>query len=372
MYLPQERTISLDNLESLSLHSALKTLEYGNFEERWAIAKVLVRYGDDVIEPLKEVILDEGGDSEHRWFALRILSQLQNPRIVLIITQLLMMTEDEDLISLATQTLASQGENAIAVLSPLLHSPESRLSATRALAQIPHPSVITPLMSVVDDDNVDIRQSAIASLTHFDNQKINHILEKALNDYNSSIRKEALIGLTLKNKHYSSSQLINLICPLLEDVDLTVCQQAAISLSRLEDNLATDILFDTLIQKYTPIPLQSSIVKALAWQETHYSIYALAKALYLLSEEIVCDIIASFSRINKPQIKQQIIDITIKFYHNHNLAKNSEKITQNLCYTWQKIRAKESQKILLEIINTGAEKSKIYAQSALLQLNKTT
>lgn len=370
MYLPQERTTSLDNLESLSLHSALKTLEYGSFEERWAIAKVLVRYGNDVIEPLKGVILDEGGDSEHRWFALRILSQLQNPRIVLIITQLLMMTEDEDLINLATQTLASQGENAVSVLTPLLHSSESRLSATRALAQIPHPSVITPLMSVVDDDNVEIRQSAIASLTHFDDQRINSILEKALKDYNSTIRKEALIGLSLKSKYYASSQLIALICPLLEDVDLTVCQQAATSLSRLQDTLATDILFDILIQKYTPIPLQTSIVKALAWQETNHSIYALAKALYLLSEEIVCDIISSFSRINKPQIKQQLIDITIKFYYNHNLAKKSEKISQNLCYTWQKIGAKESKEILKEIISKGKEKSKIYAQSALKQLNK--
>lgn len=372
MYLPQEQTTSLDNLESLSLHSALKTLEYGSFEEKWAIAKVLVKYGEDVIEPLQSVILDEGGDSEHRWFALRILSQLQNPRIVLIITQLLMMTEDEDLIHLGTQSLASQGKNAVSVLTPLLHSPESRLSATRALAQIPHPSVINPLMSVVDDDNMEVRQSAIASLSHFDHKVINIVLEKALKDYNSSIRKEALIGLTLKSKHYSSSELIALICPLLEDVDLTVCQQAATSLSRLQDTLATNILFDTLIQKYTPIPLQNTIVKALAWQETNHSIYALAKALYLLSEEIVCDIIASFSRINKPKIKKQLVDITIKFYHNHNLAKKSEKITQNLCYTWQKIGAKESKEILREIINKGGGKNKIYAESALKQLNKNT
>ena len=199
MYLSQQSNLPLNNLESFSLHSALKTLENGSFEERWAIAKVLVKYGEVVIEPLKGVILDENRDSEYRWFALKIISQLDNPDTVLIISELLNTTEDEDLISVGAQILASQGERAISILTALLDSPSYRLCATKALAQIPHRLVIKPLLSVADDDNVDIRQSAIASLSNFDDSGIIPILENALKDYNSVIRKEALIGLVRKN-----------------------------------------------------------------------------------------------------------------------------------------------------------------------------
>ncbi|MBE9221540.1 HEAT repeat domain-containing protein [Cyanobacterium stanieri LEGE 03274] len=372
MYLPQQRNIPLDNLESFSLHSALVILENGDFEERWAIAKVLVKYGDDVIEPLKGVILDEHQESEYRWFALKIISQLDNPEIVLIISELLGITEDEDLIVLGTQILASQGERAISILTSLLDSPQYRLCATKALAQIPHGLVIRPLLSVVNDDSVQIRQSAIASLSNFDNPSIIPILENALTDYNSAIRKEALIGLIRKSKYYSPLQLTNVISPYLEDIDLTVCQQSAICLSHIPSQLTTDILFSTLIKPYTPIPLQDTIIKALAWQETSYSLYALEKALYLVSEEICCEIIAILGRINKPKIKEIITKITLKFYRNHELAKKSDLIIQNLCYTWQQMEAKESVDILINIVNIGDEKSKIYAQSALQQLNKIT
>ncbi|AUC61068.1 Nitrite reductase-related protein [Cyanobacterium sp. HL-69] len=371
MYLSQQSNLPLNNLESFSLHSALKTLENGSFEERWAIAKVLVKYGEVVIEPLKGVILDENRDSEYRWFALKIISQLDNPDTVLIISELLNTTEDEDLISVGAQILASQGERAISILTALLDSPSYRLCATKALAQIPHRLVIKPLLSVADDDNVDIRQSAIASLSNFDDSGIIPILENALKDYNSVIRKEALIGLVRKTKYYSPQQLATLITPFLDDVDLTVCQQAAICLSHIPHTLATDILFSTLIKPHTPIPLQHTITKSLAWQETSHSIHALEKALYLVSEEICCEIIAILGRINKPKIKETIAKISLKFYRNHELAKKSDQIIQNLCYTWQQINAQESLDILISIINTGGEKSKIYAQSAFHNINKT-
>jgi len=203
--LSSDHRFSVDNPDSLTLESALEMLEWGSFEERWAIAKVLVKYGDVVIPPLKSVILDENKESEYRWYALKILSQLQNPEIILIISDLLASTTDDDLISLATQTLASQGKKAITTLTPLLSIPEYRLSVTKALAQIPHHDVVEPLLSVVNDDNVDVRVIAIASLHNFDTQKIVNTLTKALQDYHGVIRKEAIIGLGLKTKSASSN-----------------------------------------------------------------------------------------------------------------------------------------------------------------------
>jgi len=368
--LSSNHRLSMDNPDSLTLESALEMLEWGSFEEQWTIAKVLVKYGDVVIPPLKSVILDENKDNEHRWYALKVLSQLQNPEIILIISDLLATTTEDDLISLATQTLASQGKKAITALTPLLSIPQYRLSVTKALAQIPHRDVVESLLSVVNDDNVDVRVSAIASLHNFDTPAVINTLTKALQDYHSIVRKEAVIGLSLKTKSAPAQQLASLIIPFLQDIDLNVCQQAAISLSRFPIAPATEALYTTLVNQNTPIPLQKTIVKALAWQETSLSIEYLAKALYLMPESIIIEIIALLGRSTNKKNYPQIIQLTLQYYDRNSFSKQSLKIIQNLCYTWQKLNAKEAIKILEEMANQGDNIIKFHSQSALNKLRK--
>ena len=191
-------------------------LEIGDFEQKWSITKVLVKYGEKVVSPLKQVILNPQAHLEHRCFAIRILSQIKNPQIVLIMTELLINTDQEELITLATQTLAVQGKDSIAFLSQLLDDENYRLLACKALAQIPHRSVIEPLLSVVTDSDHQVRKIALMALRNFSEPKITQILIMALQDYNSDIRKEALIGLRLRLKANQAIPLIAILMCILD------------------------------------------------------------------------------------------------------------------------------------------------------------
>lgn len=357
-----------ENQQSISLELALKILEFGSFEERWAIAKVLVKYGEVVIPSLENIVLDEEANSEYRWYALNILSEIPHPSIILTVSQLLETTDDEDLISLGSQTLANQGKQSIALLSKLLQSSEYRLLATKALAQIPNSQVIKPLLSVVNDNDSQIRLIAIAALSNFDTPEIIQVLIKALQDPVSAIRKEALSGLGLRGKSHSEIDVVKLISPLLYDFDLTVCQQAALSLSRIKTDKAVEALYKVLQSPHTPIPLQISLVRALAWIETPFSIECLGKCLYIVSYSTIIEIITVLGRMSNYERKSDLSQILLDFYHsNHSTVQQSE-VLQALCYSWKQLKAIEAVEILPEIITHSDEKVRFHAESALNEL----
>lgn len=358
----------LENPDSITVELALKILEFGNFEEKWSIAKILVKYGESIIPILKPIVLDENADREYRWYALKILSELQNPSIILMVTQLLEITEDEDLITLATQTLANQGNKAISLLSELLEFPEYRLLAVKALAQIPNAKVIQPLLSVVADEDQEIRLIVIATLGKFDKPEILPILSNALNDHVSAIRKEALNGLGLRKKYPQETDLVKLISPLLNDVNLTVCQQAALSLSRLKSDRAASALFTPLKSSNTPLPLQIHLVRALAWMEIPSSIDYLAQSLFFVNDATILEIITLFGMMSDYEHKSKLIAILLNFYHSNNLATQEPEILQALCYSWQKLNAIEAVAILKEIANHQNEAVRYHAQFALKEL----
>lgn len=356
------------NQESISLELALKILELGSFEERWAIAKVLEKHGELVIPSLQKIVLDEEANAEYRWYALKILTQIQNPSIILIVSQLLETTEDEDLISLASQALANQGKQAIALLSELLQSSEYRLLATKALAQIPNSLVIKPLLSVVNDHDSQIRLTAISTLTNFVTPEISQVLIQALQDPVSAIRKEALNALGLRGKSQPEIDIVKLISPLLYDFDVTVCQQAALSLSRLKTDAAVEALAEVLQSPHTPIPLQISLVRALAWVETPFSIKCLAKCLDIVSYSTILEIITVLGRMSNYERKSDLSQILLDFYHRNHSAGEEYPVLQALCYSWKQLKAVEAIEILQKIATHPDDKVRFHAQSALAEL----
>lgn len=351
-----------------SLNAALQALAVGDFEQKWAIAKILVKYGDIVIPPLQDVILNEKADLEHRCFGLRILSQLKNPEIVLIVTQLLMSTKEEELISLATQTLAVQGKQSIAFLAKLLAEEEYRLLACKALAQIPSCLVIEPLLSVVEDENSEVKKVAICALRNFNDSRITQVMINALQDYSSEIRKEALTGLGLKLKGNQEKSLIATIIPLLKDINLSVAQQAALALSRCHNPLAVSALESVFESSITPLPLQETIIKALGWMATPESIYCLGKFICLSESSLAVEIIKVLGRVRKLELKEEIINILNRFYHSESSCVQDEKILQHLCYTWTQLKAVEAIPLLKEIETNENEQVSFHAQSAIKQL----
>ncbi|BAQ66367.1 HEAT repeat domain-containing protein [Geminocystis sp. NIES-3709] len=356
--------------EFISLDFALEVLELGDFEEKWAISKVLVKYGEAVIPFLKKIILDENADVESRWYGLKILSQIRHPEIILILTELLTTTQEEDLIVIATQTLASQGKNSITFLCQLLNNPDYRLLATKALAQIPSLDVIEPLLSLVNDEDSIIRTTAIVSLGNFDTPEIKTVMINALKDYSSSVRKEALIALGLKLKSTQDKELINLIIPLLEDLNLSVATQAAIALSRCENSLAIEALNKVLHLPHTPEPLKVIIVKALAWIATPKSIQYLGKSLYNLNVSVTLEIIDILGRITKPRLKSQVVAILTSFYYTQSPKLGHPEILQALCYSLKQLRSIESVPILEDITENQNPQVRFYAQSALQYLRE--
>lgn len=354
--------------KSSALHPAIEILLTGNFEERWAVCKFLVKYGETVINPLAEKLFDENTDGDGRWYILKVLSEFKHPQITLIISQLLQENIDDDLIILATEILAKQGKEALLPLLPLLNNCQYRLSVIKSLASVTYPEIISPLLNIINDDNPEVRRGALALLSGFNRPEITSALIHALGDYSGIVRQEAIIGLSRQARFADAEIPVKLIIPYLDDVDINVAQQACFSLSRFATPSATLALYTTLINDYTPIVLQKSLIQALAWQETANSIECLGKALWLVKESIISEIIASFGRINNQELSAQIAKITIKFYEDNYPRKDDILIWQNLCYTWQKLEIKESINQLKYMEKSAQNSVKFHAQSALKAL----
>jgi HEAT repeat protein len=359
---------SFHNPETISLELALKILELGNFEEKWFICKVLIKYADEVIQPLKEIILDEKADVEYRWYGLKILSEIKNPEIILIVTELLMTTQEEDLLLLASQTLSNQGKQSVTFLSQLLKNSSYRLLATKALAQIPSKEVISPLLSVVNDQDNIIRTIAIATLRNFDTPEIKSVMINALKDYASSVRKEAVIGLGLKLKSSEEIELIKLMSPLLQDINLSVAQQTAISLSRSSHVLAIESLDKIFQGENIPDSLKVTIVRSLAWIATSESLEYLEKYIYQSDLLITLEIITVLGRVTKPTLKNQAVAILSNFYENKSSKLSNPEILQSLCYSFKQLNAVTTINILRAIETNSNAQVRFHAQSALKQL----
>lgn len=359
---------SFHNPETISLELALKILESGNFEERWAVAKILVKYGNEVIKPLKGIILDEKAHVEHRWYSLKILSEIKNPEIILIVTELLMTTQEEDLLLLATQTLALQGKQSITFLSQLLKNPSYRFLATKALAQIPSLDVIPLLLSVVNDQDSTIRTIAIATLRNFDTPEIKSVMINALKDYASSVRKEAVIGLGLKLKASEDTELVKLISPLLQDINLSVAQQTAISLSRSSHSLVIESLEKILQGENIPELLKVTIVRSLAWIATPESLQCLNKYIHQSDLSITLEIITVLGRVTKLNLKNQAVAILSNFYDTQSPKLKHSEILQGLCYSLKQLNAVTTINILREIETNNNPQIRFHAQSALEKL----
>lgn len=339
----------LDNGDSISLETALEILARGSFEAKWVISKVLVRYGEKIIPVLRDVILDENADLEFRCSACKIVAQIKSPEVILIVSELFAVTQEEELINLAIETLASGGKESIEFLSGLLKEEEYRFLAVKTLAQIPHSAIIQPLLSVVKDENREVRILALSALKNFDRASILKVMIEALEDVDSGVRKEALIGIGLKMKKSQAIPLISVVSPLLNDLNLTVAQQAAMTLSKSYHPLAVDSLAKVLNSSYTPIPLKVTIIKSLAWIETEKSIKCLAEYLQIGDDFLKVEIIKVLGRIRQNSLKTIAIEILNNFYQNLSESKKNPEILQNLCYSWYQLKAKSALKLLKQI-----------------------
>lgn len=246
----------------------------GDFGEKWNSSKLIVKEGKSAIAPLIALLRDPTADAETHWFTIRALGSFPDPQVITAIASQIgpachyeQRTAEQatELNNFAIETLAAMGALAIDVLTQLLQSPQQRLLAAKALNQIRSVGVIPAMVSISKDENATVRYYAVDALGSFHNPVVTPVLIDALSDPAPTVRKAAVMALGRRPDLQTSCQLSQQIQPLLWDIDMTVCCQAALALGRLgtEDTIAT--LHQVLMSINTPLVLRLDIVRALAW-----------------------------------------------------------------------------------------------------------
>jgi len=356
--------LSEDDLAQV-LNLALDVLNAGDFQERWEIAKIIPKLGERAITPLVEILQDEEADLELRWFVIRVLGGFNHPIIITTLLDFLKTAEDAELAAMAAATLSSVGEEAIEALSSLLLVPESRLLATKALAQIRRPQTIMPLLSVVHDSDAEVRATAIEALSSFHEPRIYAILIEALKDLAATVRKEAVIGLGLRADLGQELDLINRLKPLLYDFNLEVCQQAAIALGRLGTEAAVQALFEVLQSAATPVPLKRELIRVLGWIETAASLDCLQQALEISTVDSALEIVRVLGRLAESNLKTKAAQILIELLNSQHPAVQSNLVKQAVAQSWGELGDVGAIDALVGLLAEPAMSVRLHAIAAL-------
>ncbi|MEG4806468.1 HEAT repeat domain-containing protein [Microcoleus sp. F8-D3] len=364
---PQEQHI-LDRAVSL----AIQALEWGDFQDRWEIAKVLPNLGNGAIAPLIAVLEDADADTEPRWFAARILGKFDRPEVIQALVELV-KNSDEDLSQIAAETLGNLGPTAIESLANLLQQQDSRQFATAALAQIRRTETIPPLLSVVGDSQVAVRAHAIEALSSFHDSRIPPVLVAALKDPATAVRKEAVRALGARAYLDAELDLVNLLKPLLSDIRLEVCQQAAIAIGRVKTDAAAAALFELLRSPTTPVELQIETVRALSWSETAVALEYLQQTfiaeLTNTNYPICQEIITVLGRVEKPELKAKAAEIMLDLLESNHPAVQSAAIKQSLALGLGQLGDIRALDVLIQLLADADNSIRLHCTAALKQLN---
>src|SRR6476469_2316273 len=363
---PQEQDI-LEQAVSL----AIEALEWGDFQDRWEIAKVLPNLGNGAIAPLIAVLEDEDADTEPRWFAARILGKFDRPEVIQALVELV-KNSDEELSQIAAETLGNFGPTAIESLATLLLQEDSRQFATAALAQIRRTETIPPLLSVVGDSQVAVRAHAIEALSSFHDSRIPPVLVAALKDPATAVRKEAVRALGVRAYLDAELDLVNLLKPLLSDIRLEVCQQAAIAIGRVKTDAAAAALFELLRSPTTQVQLQIETVRALSWMETATALAYLHQTLMAqftnINSTIYQEIVTVLGRVEKPELKGAAAEILIDLLKTGHPAVQETVSKKSLALGLGKLGDIRGLDALISMLGDADSSVRLHCMAALKQL----
>jgi HEAT repeat protein len=364
----QEFLLSSEDWQ-IAFNIALKMLMEGDFSHKWEIAKIFPLLGQEIIIPLNALAVDETIEVEVRWFICQILGNFAQQSVVFTLVQLLQQSQEGELIIIAAKTLSKIGDPAIDVLVDLLSQPEYCLLAVNSLSYIRSPAVIPPLLAITTDEDAELRTIAIKTLGSFHDPRVPPILIAALKDPASTVRKEAAIALGFRPDLCPAINLVKYLQPLLYDLNLEVCSQAAISLGRMQQPTATKALFEVLQADTTPISLKSDLVKALAWSNLSSGITYLEQALTNASELIIQEIIVVLGRTSTPKLQDQSVQVLINFWQQQpSPPSSSPAIRQALATSLGTLGDRSAQPVLEQLATDSDRKVQLHALAALKKL----
>jgi HEAT repeat protein len=365
---PAQKTDNLEQVVSL----AIKVLEWGDFQDRWDVAKILPNLGTSAIAPLISVLEDEDADTEQRWFAARILGEFDRPEVIQALAKLV-ENPDEELSQIAAETLANLGPTAIDSLTTLLLQEDLRQFATSALAQIRRSETIAPLLSVVKDPQVAVRTAAIEALSSFHDPRIPPVLVEALTDPATAVRKEAARSLGVRSYLDGELDLVKLLKPLLWDIRLEVCSSAAIAIGRLKTDAAAAALLELLRSATTPVVLQIEAIRALGWMETTAALDSLQQVLITQFPNInptVCqEIVTVIGRVEKPELKAKAAEITIDLLATDRPSVQFVEIKKSLAVALGQLGDPRAIYALIQLLADPDNSVRLHGTAALKQLS---
>ncbi len=353
------------------LTQALDQLEWGDFQERWDAAKRLIELGAEAIEPLIALLETEEIDPELSWFIARILGQSDRPDAICASIDLMNSTENEEVKTMAALTLANFGARAIEPLKLLLTQPQWQLLGVRALSQTQHSDAIDPLITATDNPQPEIRAAALSALLQFRDPRILPVLINGLQDDAAIVRREATIGLGLQIAQMpdllANLDAIDLLQQRLHDLDLSVCQQAAIALSRTRRDRAALTLFRVLQSPHTPVALQVEIVRSLGWMESLLVLEYLKEALKLESAIVCQEAIWALGRMTQLSLKPTCSKILIYFWQSSHPALQQPHIRQAIALELGRLGDRQAIPFIQQLQQDSDERVRIHAATALLK-----
>lgn len=366
---------------------ALEVLQFGDFQDKWEISKVISNFrksqflpSERLYQPLLEVFQNEDLAEEIRWFAGRILGEFDTPDVIEALVEALQNSQEEEIVVVAASALANLGNSAITLLTELLKQPESRKVAVTALAQIHTPETIAPLLSTAQDADPTIRTIALEVLSSFHDPRITDLLIHALSDPVARVRKEAVIALGMRKDLLESLDVVGHLKPLLYDLNLEVCHQSAIALGRLGTESAVTALAEVLQSPHTPIPLQIEIVRSLP--ESEKTLEILQQTLTNSPEfptvglqmemespqPLWQEMIAVLGRIFEPHLQPFANQILLDIWQQHHPLTDIPSLKQLLALSLGQLGQASAVNALIPLLADADPGVKLHALAALKKI----
>ena len=259
--LMEEEWVLAEAQQDSMIEALILALEWGDFQVRWDVTNVLPRLGERAIEPLLEWLQEDDLDADVQWFGIRMLGRWAGEAGLTRLLEVL-RSGTPDLQAMALSVLIQQGNAILDRISPLLMTGDTRLLAVKILSGIRSRDTMNLLLTVVTDENPEIRTVALEALSSFQDERLGLVFIKALSDSVTSVRQTAAMAIGFCQTLSAFDRTVHLV-PLLWDVQISVSCAAASSLGRVnhEDSIAA--LQKALFSQPLPTPLGLELARSL-------------------------------------------------------------------------------------------------------------
>jgi HEAT repeat protein len=241
----------------------------------------LRRTGGPALAQLIAAAKNERNGGDVRNWAVHIIGEIEDPRAVEQLVNVLQEEEEEIYIRRAAAESLGKIRDARAVdtlITLIDHSYERlRSSVTSALVRIGNSSV-NPLLKVLGEDSVDVRRTAAWALGEIKDIRATEPLIKALRDTDEKVRCYAALGLG-KIKH---ARAVEPLVAALRDNDWSVQEAACKALREISDGKTAEQLSSTLQDENRSTRYWAA--EALGWSTNTWTNLQVSEAVQSLIE----------------------------------------------------------------------------------------